>query len=281
MNKTQSKQLGFAVELARGAGEIMKNSVRKELKVETKEDKTVVTDVDKRINSMVIEAIQKEYPKHNILAEEYSPKSKNSEYTWVCDPIDGTLVFSKGIPMSVFSIALVENGVSSIGVIYDPFHDKMFTGVYGNGAKLNNDSISVSNDYSFEGAVIGMAAWKSAQRDIRAVYSAFIDRGASVLMLGSIAHMGALVASGELSASLHPARMPYDTAAAKIIVTEAGGRVTSLSGTNQRYDRPIEGAILSDKLLHDKLVDILRTISEPDFVYKDDRTSSNHEDSVA
>ncbi len=269
MNKTQSKQLGFAVELAREAGEIMKHSVRKDLAIEMKEDKTVVTDVDKRINSMVIDAVRKEYPKHDILAEEYSPKSKNSGYTWVCDPVDGTMVFSKGIPMSVFSIALVENGRSSIGVIYDPFHDKMFTGVAGFGAKLNNDKISVSNEYSFQGAVIGMAAWKSAQRDIIESYSAFIDRGASVLMLGSIAQMGALVASGELSASLHPARMPYDTAAAKVIVTEAGGRVTSLSGTSQAYDRPIEGAILSNKFLHDKLVDIVRTISEPDFTYSE------------
>jgi myo-inositol-1(or 4)-monophosphatase len=272
MNKTQSKQLGFAVELAREAGEIMKNSVRKELKIEVKEDKTIVTDVDKRINSMVIEAIQKEYPKHNILAEEYSPRSKNSEYTWVCDPVDGTMVFSKGIPMSVFSIALVENSISSIGVIYDPFHDKMFTGVYDNGARLNNDKISVSTEYSLQGAVIGMAAWKSAQRDIRRSYSAFIDRGASVLMLGSIAQMGALVASGELSASLHPARMPYDTAAAKVIVTEAGGRVTSLSGTSQSYDGPIEGAILSNRLLHDKLVEIVRTVSEPYQSYSDDST---------
>ena len=269
MNKTQSRQLGFAVELAREAGEIMKHSVRKDLKIEMKNDKTIVTDVDKRINSMVIDAVQREYPKHNILAEEYSPKPKNSEYTWVCDPVDGTMVFSKGIPMSVFSIALVENGISAIGVIYDPFHDKMFTGVIGNGAKLNSDKISVSQEYSFQGAVIGMAAWKGAQRDIRELYSAFIDRGASVLMLGSIAQMGALVASGELSASLHPARMPYDTAAAKVIVTEAGGKVTGLSGASQSYDKPIEGAVLSNKLLHDKLVDIVRTVSEPDFSYSE------------
>ena len=107
---------------------------------------------------------------------------------------------------------------------------------------------------------------------LAALYIELVDRGASVLMLGSIAQMGALVASGELSASLHPARMPYDTAAAKVIVTEAGGRVTSLSGTSQSYDGPIEGAILSNRLLHDKLVEIVRTVSEPYQSYSDDST---------
>ncbi len=267
MNRERSRQLGFAVELAKEAGGIMKDHFTKEIAMELKADHTIVTEVDKRINDIVIESIQKDYPKHNILAEEHSPKRKDSEYTWVCDPIDGTLVYSKGIPMAVFSLALVEEGRVSLGVIYDPFHDKMFTGSDGDGAFLNKGKLKVSEDYSFKGAVVGFAAWKDAQRNISGAYPLLIDRGSSVLMLGSIAHMGALVASGEISACIHPAKMPYDTAAAKVLVTEAGGRVTSLSGTSMVYDRQIEGAVMSNKLLHDKLVEVVRTLSEPDFSY--------------
>ena len=269
MNSERSRQLGFAVEIAREAGTVMKSHFMKDMKREFKTDHTIVTEVDKKINSMVIDAVRRAYPEHNILAEEYSPKAKNSEYTWVCDPIDGTMVYSKGIPMAVFSLALVENGRAIVGVIHDPFQDRMFSGSAGDGASVNGSRLSVSTDGSLKGATVGFAAWKNAQRDIRRAYDALIDRGSSVLMLGSIAHMGAFVASGELSACIHPARMPYDTAAAKVLVTEAGGLVTSMSGRSLAYDKAIEGAVMSNKLLHDKLVGLVRTISEPELYHNE------------
>ena len=258
MNRELSLQASFAIDLAKEAGSIMTQSFGIDMKKEIKSDGTVVTDADIRINSLMVRAIQKNYPGHNILAEEYSPKAIASDYTWVCDPIDGTISFSHGIPTAVFSIALVRKGRPIIGVVHDPFQERTFLGIAGNGSVVNNKKLSVSKNAELEGATIGFVAWKDAQRKIVSDYDKLIDKRARVLMLGSITYMGALVAAGELEGCIHPARMPFDTAAVKVIIGEAGGKVTSLSGKPQRYDGPIEGAIMSNGLIHSKLIDIVR-----------------------
>ena len=99
MNSERSRQLGFAVEIAREAGTVMKSHFMKDMKREFKTDHTIVTEVDKKINSMVIDAVRRAYPEHNILAEEYSPKAKNSRYTWVCDPIDGSPILDSSFSL--------------------------------------------------------------------------------------------------------------------------------------------------------------------------------------
>ncbi len=257
--KTIPLQAEFAMELAVDAGSIISHDFSMHVKKELKPDNTFVTGTDLKINNMVIKEISKRYPNHNILAEEYSLAAKASEYTWVCDPIDGTISFSHGIPTAVFSLALVRSGRPILGVVYDPFQDRLFLGMYGKGATLNDKKISVSSDKKVRGSIIGFAAWQDAQEDITNAYPKMIKEGASVLMLGSITYMGALVAAGELSACVHPARMPFDTAAVKVIIEEAGGKVTGLNGKKQRYNNRINGAIMSNGRLHDSLVSIVRS----------------------
>ncbi len=258
LDKDLGHMMGFATAFAVKAGNEIKKDIRLGINSKRKSDGSPITESDKKINKMLIEAIRKEFPTHDIMAEEGSYLKNKSEYRWVCDPIDGTIVFSHGVPTCAFSISLVKQGIPILGVVRDPFMDRTYGAILGNESYLNSEKISVSNDYNIKGAVIGLSYWNGAQRSLSKLHSKLVDAGAAVLMLGSIVYMGAMVASGELAASIHPARFPYDSAALKVIVSEAGGTVTSLDGKDQRYDRKINGAVMSNGKLHESIIDMIR-----------------------
>ena len=128
----------FAISIAKDAGEIMLEYFYSgNFEIEYKEDKTPVTIADKKINQLVIDAVAETYPKYAVQGEE-GVVIKDSNYVWVCDPIDGTVPFSKQIPIAAFSLALVYDGKPIIGVVYDPFGERLISAVQGNGAMLND-----------------------------------------------------------------------------------------------------------------------------------------------
>ncbi|MDE1827922.1 MAG: hypothetical protein KGH65_02060 [Candidatus Micrarchaeota archaeon] len=253
----------FAINLARQAGDIIKENFAAGLRfgVESrqKEDKTLVTKTDTDINDLVIRAVKKEFPEHDILGEEKSDLSKKSRYTWVVDPVDGTHIFIYGIPLSVFSLALAIDGVPVTGVVNHPYMNQLFSAEINEGAFLNGNRIGVSKRNTLERSAIGIGYWRSAQVDLNPLYQKLYKAGANLLQLGSIAYMGALVANGSIVANIHPANTAYDSAALKVIIEEANGKVTDLYGNEQRYDGAIKGCIMSNgSSIHDELVSLLK-----------------------
>src|SRR5882757_6693524 len=137
------RYLQFAKQLAYDAGAIMKKYFGKQPAHEYKEDETIVTIADKEVNSLVIDRVKEAYPDHAVDGEEES-FTNDTEYVWVCDPIDGTNPFAMELPVSVFSLALVIDGQPVVGVIYDPFCDKLYSAAIGNGAFVGDKPLSVS-----------------------------------------------------------------------------------------------------------------------------------------
>lgn len=237
----------FAIDLAKQAGQNIRDGFVLGIKKEWKADHTPVTAVDLKNNQLVLDAVAKTFPDHSVLAEEGSNIIKNSKYTWVCDPVDGTVPFSHGIPTCVFSLALVEDGVPVLGVIYDPFLDRMFVAELGSGAFLNGKKISVNKKDLSRGVI----AWSN--RGMSEVKERFPNL--SIICLWCICYEGVLVASGELQACFYNYVNAHDIAALKVIVEEAGGKVTDRFGNEQRYDGPIKGALISNGLVHNQLIE--------------------------
>ncbi len=115
----------FAVKFAYQAGEIIRNNFLQIKNTTRKSDNTLVTDVDQEINGLFIQAVQQQFPTHSIRGEEESHIQTGSEYTWICDPIDGTASFTIGIPTFTCGIALLHHNTLILSVIYDPFMDRM------------------------------------------------------------------------------------------------------------------------------------------------------------
>ena len=252
--------LEFAKKLAYEAGDIMKKYYGKQPASRLKQDNTIVTVADEEINEMVIRSVKAAYPDHSVDGEEASHDVASS-YVWVCDPIDGTNVFEMEIPVSVFSLALVLNGVPEIGVIYAPFGQHMYTAARGGGAFMNDEPIHVSKA-GFDAKARMSVDWHAfAEYDVmKSMHRLAYDEKISVLCPGSTTHSGALVARGAFVASVFPGTdgKNVDIAAAKVIVEEAGGRVTDVFGNEQRYDRAIKGAVLSNGIVHDEIIDYLK-----------------------
>ena len=253
----------FAVDLARKAGEIMKNNFSLGMKKEWKSDNTPLTVTDTTINHHVITSIKEAFPSHAVLGEEESALNTPSEYIWVCDPVDGTIAFSHGIPVSTFSLALTRKGESILGVIYDPYMDRMVVAEKGKGAFLNGNKISVSTSNKLDHTVVAMEYWNPDMVDCNyfSMRKQLLEKGIKIISFWSYVYSGMLVASGELSVATFAGKAPWDVAAVKVIVEEAGGKCTDIFGNEQRYDKTVNGLVASNGLLHEEIISMLKKTS--------------------
>ncbi|MGB7957943.1 MAG: inositol monophosphatase [Minisyncoccia bacterium] len=244
----------FVVDLAEKAGKIMLANFSLGMKKDWKEDNTPLTITDTTINKMVIEEVKKNFPDHALLGEEES-NMKESEYVWVCDPVDGTVPFSHGYPTFMFSLALTHNGESILGVLYDPTLKRMFYAEKGKGAFLNGQPMHVSKVSSFKNAMVNL------DTDVRLIdlRKKLIDKDAYTTTFYSATYGAALVVCGEFVAQVYEYDKPWDGAAVKIIVEEAGGKVTDIAGKEQRYDKPINGFVATNGSVHDEIIRIIQS----------------------
>lgn len=246
-----------AVDLAKQAGEIMRRYFRRGIEVTTKDNNTPLTIADTAINDLVVQTIHHEFPSHGIIAEEGGTNYVDQEFAWVCDPIDGTISFARHIPTSAFSLALVKGGKPVLGVVYDPNDDSLYVAEAGQGTTLNGTPIQVSGPAVIR-PMVGNLTWVNNVYATQNVFPALIRKSIDVMYLHSNVYMGILVARGDLDGLIFPGLQPWDCAAIKLIVEEAGGKVTDLFGNEQRYDREIKGMIASNGILHDRLVGLVR-----------------------
>lgn len=242
----------FAIGLAKKAGEIIRSNFRLGVERSWKRDDTPLTATDLAVNRLVINSLRKAFPDHSILAEEGSSQRK-SRLVWVCDPLDGTVPFSHGYPTFVFSLALVVDGRPQLGVIYDPFLDRLAVAQVGKGSVLNGKSITVSRQRNLKNAFVQL------DTDFRLIRlrEALIEKGAFTATLYSSVYGSFLVACGEAVAEIYEYTNAWDGAAVKVIVEEAGGKVTDLFGRDQRYDRPLNGFVASNGLIHQELIQLV------------------------
>lgn len=250
--------LEFAKEIAHEAGEIMIRYFKEENGASYKIDQTIVTKADTEINKYLIKRVNEVFPAHSVDGEE--EQTGKSDYVWVCDPVDGTAMYARHIPVAVFSLALVIDGNPVIGVVYDPFTNNMYSAIKGNGAYKNEEKITVNDsDLDEMKSVSHFDMWPGAEYDIYDVVKE-IGRKTYLVSIGSIIRAGMCVATGDFNLAIFPGtkHKNCDIAALKVIVEEAGGKVTDLYGEEQRYDKDINGAIISNGKIHKEIIDLMK-----------------------
>lgn len=230
-----------AKEIATKAGEMMKNGFSMDIHPDWKADGTPLTETDKAINAMVIKEIEQKYPDHGVLGEEQSDDYAGKEYVWVCDPIDGTIPFSHGLQMSTFCLALVQDGQPVVSVIGDPFHSNLFWAIRNGGSFLNGRKLATSVKEDFQGAIVHVEGGSRLPK-INGLYQ---EAGAFRLAFASYDFGAKQVATGHFVTSIFTHDNPWDCAAAKLLVDEAGGVTSDLDGNQQRYDQTLNGFVAS------------------------------------
>ena len=253
------KYLKFAKDIAYKAGKIMIKYFEDNSEASYKLDQTIVTKADTEINQYLIKKVKETFPTHSVDGEE--EQFGKSNYVWVCDPIDGTAMYARGIPVAVFSLALVIEGVPTIGVVYDPFTDSMYSAIKDKGAYKNDKKISVNNiELTDKKSVSNFDMWPKADYNL---YDSIKELGKKTYFVGvgSVIRACMCIATGDFNLAIFPGttHKNCDIAAAKVIVEASGGKVTDLFGNEQRYDRDINGAIISNGKVHDEVVAVLKT----------------------
>ncbi len=219
------------MDIAREAGSILTGYYGR-IPYELKAEFDLVTDADRASERFIVEQLSARFPAHGIVAEEGGGRESRSEYCWYVDPLDGTTNFAHGYPMWCVTIALRRGEEMIAGCVFDPLRNEMFSAERGSGAYLNNRRIRVSKVPSLEQALV-CTGYPSRRRhqDINihffyqlSMWTHGVRRG------GSAAIDLSYVASGRLELFWEFGLRPWDMAAGTLIVTEAGGSVTSMTG---------------------------------------------------
>lgn len=211
-----------------------------ERRIETKAHNDFVSDVDRRAEEIIIGAIKHAYPDHGILAEESGTSTTASEYTWVIDPLDGTLNFLQGVPHFAVSIAVMKGKILEHGVIVDPIRNEEFVASRGHGAQLNGKRIRVSNRTKLVDCVLGTGIPPGSVGSRLAEYIPTLEHmtghARAIRRAGSAALDLAYVAAGRYDGFWEMGLSRWDIAAGIVLVREAGGFVSDLSGGEGYWD---------------------------------------------
>ena len=247
--------LRAAIEAARAAGEIALHYFRTNLTVETKADRTPVTRADRECEAKIVECLSARFPDHGFLGEELGERPGGSHARWIIDPIDGTKNFIRGIPFFATLIALEEEGEVTTGVMYAPALNDLLYAREGQGASANGQQVRVSEVADLHAAMLIHGGLKDLK--VRPCWQPFlrlVDATSRQRGFGdALGH--SLVIRGQAEVALEPEIKPWDVAATKIIVTEAGGRYSDFAGTPSIYSG---SAVVSNGRIHSAVINILQ-----------------------
>ncbi len=260
------RYLDIATEAANAGGTILKRYWGKLKEIEEKRPGDLVTQADKEAEVAVIAVIQRHFPTHSILAEESGAVGlQDSKFLWAIDPLDGTTNFTHQYPFSAVSVALLIDGVPSVGAIYDPFHDELFRAATGLGATCDRAGdrstlkVSQANELSRSLLVTGFAYDRTQTNDNNyAEFCHFTHITQGVRRGGAASLDLAYVACGRVDGYWERGLSVWDIAAGVPIVREAGGTVTAYDGSDLVLK---SGRILATNgQLHNLMIDELSQI---------------------
>ena len=247
MKTELNELLEFAVEFARGAGEITLQYFRKRPETSTKSDGSYVTIADRQAESYLRKQIAERFPDDGILGEEEGELQGTSGRRWILDPIDGTFAFVHGVPFYGVLIAVEIEGEMSVGVVNIPVLGEIVSAAKGLGCFLNGERARVSTTAELKEALLLSTSFGPSTESMQA--------RAKVSRTWGDCYGYVLVATGRADVMLDPVMNLWDCAPLLPIVEEAGGTFTDWRGA-----RTADGgnAIATNGLLFDEVMSIVR-----------------------
>lgn len=260
MSRHLIKEKNFAIQIAREAGALVLNNQGRGHEFEWTTLTNFRTRIDKDSDALIRQAIIRNFPQHNIISEEDAPRDVGSTFTWVADSLDGTLPWAFGLnDWFAVCIALVRHKDPILGVVFAPKRNELYVGVYGQGAYLNDQPISVSKETNINHVLLGVDPGKIN----RIASLSYIEKlrgpdGITCDFSGGCASVPlSFVAAGRLHGYLATSLDPWDMAAAVAVVRAGGGKATNLAGKEWNLD---DSSILAaNPILHGNIFNFLKT----------------------
>jgi len=232
----------------------------------------VVTEADYAVEGRFAERLSREFPDHQLVAEEGIEQNKCSTqgFCWVLDPLDGTVNYAVGVPLFAVSLALLHDGQPQLAWVLDVCSGELFRARRGGGATLGDRPLEAKSPESGVlplGASSGFIGWLLSKGDVSPLEEILRHFG-KIRIYGSQALQLCYVASGRLLANVSREAKLWDDAAGALIATECGRRYTGLSGNSVfplKEDSPLWrghgiGSVAGEANAHQKLLDLLEPI---------------------
>jgi myo-inositol-1(or 4)-monophosphatase len=254
-------ELSVAKEAARVGGAIVARYFREGITMRSKDVSNLVSDADIEAEHAIVDAIRWRFPGHEVLAEEEHSGDPGAEHLWVVDPLDGTNNFAHKIPQFAVSVAYYRAGVAECGVIYNPVRDDWHVAVRGRGAFFNGERVRVGEQSKLHEVLVGVGFYYNRGAMMEATLRAVGDLKRDHTIHG-IRRFGAatldlcMVGLGQLGAYFEFELSPWDFAAGRLFVEEAGGRVTTCLGEPLPLAR--SSILASNGLLHEAMLDVVK-----------------------
>ncbi|MDR2019127.1 MAG: inositol monophosphatase [Syntrophobacterales bacterium] len=250
--------LEFAVNCAYESGRIQRKYYGKRFEIHHKGEINLVTDVDFECQNRIIELIKASFPDDEVIAEEKTNYYGGTKNRWIVDPLDGTTNYAHGYPFFCTSIAYEEEGMITLGVVYNPIFKELFFTRKGGGAYLNGNKIRVSGTYDLKKSLVSTGfPYDLATNPNNNVdhFTRFLFEAQAIRRDGSAALNLSYLACGRFDGFWELNLNPWDVAAGALMVLEADGMITTFSGGEYNI---YSGEILaSNGLIHQKMSHVL------------------------
>jgi myo-inositol-1(or 4)-monophosphatase len=256
----ESPELSLAKEAARVGGAIVARYFHEGVEMRSKDVANLVSDADVEAERAIVAVIRRKYPHHDIVAEEAHTGDANAEHLWVVDPLDGTNNFAHRIPHCAVSIAYYRDGVAQCGVILNPIRDEWHVAARGQGARFNDRPVHVSESERLDEILIGVGFYynrgKMMESTLRAVGDLKRQRIHGSRRFGTASLDLCMVGLGMFGAYFEYTLSPWDFAAGRLFVEEAGGKVTTCLG--EPLPMAKSSVLASNGLVHEAVLEIVR-----------------------
>ncbi len=251
-----------AVDAAREAGKLAMELSKKKIEYTMKGTYDILAEADLKSENLIVKKLQEAFPNHSILSEENRDIENHSSHLWVIDPVDGTINYERKFNEYCVSIGLEIDGELVLGVIYQPVYDNLFTAFKGDGAYLNGNKLSISEEKDLINSIF--ATENSSKLDVRMEdFEILVNicqkiRGVRIFGSGAL-HLAAL-AQGHLDFYYKTKFNYWDIAAGVVIIREAGGKVTDFEGNELTRTSP--NIVCSNSILHSEVLELLASVSQ-------------------
>ena len=249
-----------AKSIVREAGAILLDGYLLPKHVSHKGDIDLVTEYDTRSENHILHRLTTLFPSDEIIAEEsgHLTLDRNSKFTWYVDPLDGTTNYAHSFPFFAVSIAIAHQGQIVAGVVLDPLRDELFAAEKGRGATLNENLISVSETLTLDHSLLATGFpydVRTTKNNNLDQFSRVILRAQGIRRAGAAALDLCYTANSRLDAYWEQGLKQWDVAAGALIVQEAGGKITDISGGANWLTT--SSVIATNGLIHNELIEAL------------------------
>ena len=245
MENNRDQFLSFGKSFLDKSGVILREKFKKNFNIESKDDGTFVTEIDKEIESLFLEKLQETFPDHGVIGEEFGSYNSESSYVWVIDPLDGTHSFIAGKPLFGTLLCLIVNKVPTLGFLDMPILNERWTGGKGMGVKKDNvNCIIKEENKDLKDCILSSTSLlmfdKNHENVIKKIY-----KKVKFPVFGTDCYAYGLLMSGKIDLIIEANMKPWDYMAHVPLIEEVGGLITDWSGKSLNIHS--DGKVIASK----------------------------------